>query len=210
MYDKQPSGTAHLIMTRLPGTPLSSALPTMSPAQIASTARDLADYLSQLRRLPPPLSASGTPLIGGASPGSPGLDHRLGPRPWGPFTTVADFHTYVRFGEPLDQWEHEPAVVEIHGKPEGTYRVVFSHADLAPNNILVDPSQGKITGIVDWEFGGWYPEYWEYTKMFYGGVRPGWDRWFEAVEGEGGIEKYEGERRAEEVIWMRAGPFGYV
>jgi hypothetical protein len=23
---------------------------------------------------------------------------------------------------------------------------------------------GKIVGIVDWQFAEWYPEYWEYTK----------------------------------------------
>ena len=38
---------------------------------------------------------------------------------------------------------------------------VLSHCDLAPRNILVDG--GKITGIIDWEFAGWYPEYWEYA-----------------------------------------------
>ncbi len=24
----------------------------------------------------------------------------------------------------------------------------------------------KITGIIDWEDAGWYPEYWEYVKFF--------------------------------------------
>lgn len=29
-----------------------------------------------------------------------------------------------------------------------------------------EPKQGriKITGLVDWEYSGWYPEYWEYVK----------------------------------------------
>ena len=27
---------------------------------------------------------------------------------------------------------------------------------------------GKIVAIIDWEFGGWCPEYWEYTKICYG------------------------------------------
>jgi hypothetical protein len=30
---------------------------------------------------------------------------------------------------------------------------------------MVDAKAGKITEIIDWEFGGWYPEYWEYTGM---------------------------------------------
>ncbi|KAK3293017.1 kinase-like domain-containing protein [Chaetomium fimeti] len=206
---KDPGGGTHFIMTRLPGTPLADAVRDMGPAQIETTASDFADYLGQLRRLVPPPSKDGTPVIGGAS-GGPGFDHRLGPRTWGPFSTVADFHTYIRFGQPLEDWDHEPAVMEIHGKPEGAYQLRFTHADLGPQNILVDPKNGKITGIIDWEFGGWYPEYWEYTKMHYGGVRPQWEKWFAQISKEDGIEKYEAERTAEEAIWSRAGPFGYV
>ena len=26
---------------------------------------------------------------------------------------------------------------------------------------------GKVTGIIDWELSGWYPEYWEYAKSLY-------------------------------------------
>uniref|UniRef100_A0A0B7KC47 Aminoglycoside phosphotransferase domain-containing protein n=1 Tax=Bionectria ochroleuca TaxID=29856 RepID=A0A0B7KC47_BIOOC len=44
------------------------------------------------------------------------------------------------------------------------HRVVLTHCDLAPRNILVQ--EGKIQGLVDWEDSGWYPEYWEYVKFF--------------------------------------------
>lgn len=194
-------------MTQLPGTDLAFALRQMSPAQVASAVHDLAGYLTQLRQLTRKLT-----LLGGAAPNSPGFDHRLGHNTWGPFKTVADFHTHVRFGQPLEDWEHPSwrAVTEVHGKPEGAYKVRFSHADLSPRNILVDPKTGRITGIIDWEFGGWYPEYWEYTKMLYGGVRPGQEQWFAAIEKEKGIKKYVREWKAEEVIWIRAGPFGYL
>jgi hypothetical protein len=29
----------------------------------------------------------------------------------------------------------------------------------------------EVTGIVDWERAGYYPEYWEYTKAMFGGFR---------------------------------------
>jgi aminoglycoside phosphotransferase (APT) family kinase protein len=35
---------------------------------------------------------------------------------------------------------------------------VFTHADIAPRNVMVD-EQKNITGILDWESAGWYPEY---------------------------------------------------
>ncbi|GAP84261.1 putative phosphotransferase family protein [Rosellinia necatrix] len=47
--------------------------------------------------------------------------------------------------------------------PRSNLASVFTHADLAPRNILVDESC-NITGLVDWESAGWYPEYWEYAK----------------------------------------------
>lgn len=37
---------------------------------------------------------------------------------------------------------------------------------MSPENIMV--VNEKITGIIDWEFAGWFPEYWEYTKMYFG------------------------------------------
>ena len=45
------------------------------------------------------------------------------------------------------------------------HRIVFSHGDLRPANIIV--KDGHITGIIDWELGGWYPEYWEFVKAYY-------------------------------------------
>ena len=41
-------------------------------------------------------------------------------------------------------------------------RIVLTHGDLVPRNILV--KNGRIVGIIDWEMAGFYPEYWEYAK----------------------------------------------
>ncbi|KAB8225469.1 kinase-like protein [Aspergillus novoparasiticus] len=45
---------------------------------------------------------------------------------------------------------------------QNKYQIVFTHGDLRLANIMVD--NGNVTGIVDWEFGDWYPEYWEISK----------------------------------------------
>ena len=42
-------------------------------------------------------------------------------------------------------------------------KIVFTHADITPRNIIVD-KQG-VVGIVDWEEAGWYPDYWEYANI---------------------------------------------
>ncbi len=97
----------------------------------------------------------------------------------------------------------------VHGKAEeGAYKLQFCHGDLTPRNILVDAKTGTITGIMNWGFGGWYPEYWEHTKM-YEVQWPAWERWYQAVEEEAGIRKYRDEWKAEEAILIRAGPWGY-
>ncbi|KAI5308651.1 hypothetical protein KEM55_005205 [Ascosphaera atra] len=43
-------------------------------------------------------------------------------------------------------------------------RQVFAHGDIAPRNIMVG-EDGAITGIIDWEWGGWYPDWWEYAHI---------------------------------------------
>ncbi|EGD87049.1 hypothetical protein H112_05570 [Trichophyton rubrum D6] len=44
---------------------------------------------------------------------------------------------------------------------------VFTHGDLRPDNITVEPSddyQFRVTGLLDWEYSGFYPEYYELIR----------------------------------------------
>lgn len=43
--------------------------------------------------------------------------------------------------------------------------MVFTHNNLAPRNILV--RDGHVVGIVDWEFSGFYSQYWEYVSALF-------------------------------------------
>jgi hypothetical protein len=54
---------------------------------------------------------------------------------------------------------------------------VLCHGDLGQHNVLVDPKTLRITAIIDWEFGGFWPEWFE---------RPFWTR-------PGGSWAHEGE-----------------
>lgn len=55
------------------------------------------------------------------------------------------------------------------------------------HNILVG-DDGHLSGMLDWESAGWYPEYWEYTTAMRFG-RDSW--WFRAVSWIGGSEYLE-------------------
>lgn len=58
---------------------------------------------------------------------------------------------------------------EMMSKQDGPWPPpVFTHGDLNPCNIIV--RDGKVVGIIDWEFAGWYPHYWEYTAAWFGNI----------------------------------------
>ena len=48
--------------------------------------------------------------------------------------------------------------------------LVFCHCDLSQTNIIVDPETLKIEGIIDWEYGGFWPDY--FDSPFYRDPRP--------------------------------------
>ncbi|KAL4778234.1 hypothetical protein BJX76DRAFT_366559 [Aspergillus varians] len=51
--------------------------------------------------------------------------------------------------------------------PALSYRIVFTHGDLRPDNITVKMAEDHgyiVTGLIDWEYSGFYPEYYEAAK----------------------------------------------
>ncbi|OAX34147.1 kinase-like protein [Rhizopogon vinicolor AM-OR11-026] len=49
------------------------------------------------------------------------------------------------------------------------HRIVLTYGDFHPRNIMVVDELGGnigVSGIIDWEMGGFYPEYWELLKAF--------------------------------------------
>lgn len=46
-------------------------------------------------------------------------------------------------------------------KPAETEEFVFCHNDLSQHNVIVNPTTLKINAIIDWEYAGFYPEYFE-------------------------------------------------
>lgn len=156
---------AYLLMTRLPGHPLWRCQELFSDADCDAIVAQLQDYVGQLRALPRTGAAATNRhmlicnTLGGAC-----REHRIREAaPVGPFADEAAFSRCLRLGD-------DPAR-RGHG-------VVFTHADLSPRNVLVerfvrwDGRPGwRVTGIVDWETAGYYPEYWDYTKAVFGAGR---------------------------------------
>jgi hypothetical protein len=124
----------------------------------------LANFISSLHGIPKTVNPA---MAICSSLGEACIDLRIqGGEPVGSFPDEASFGQVLRFSD-------EPS--------RRGYRILFTHADLNPRNILVDRivradgSKGwAVSGIVDWETAGYYPEYWDCRKAFFEGFR--WSR----------------------------------
>lgn len=157
----QHGGSSYLLMTGLPGCGLGSMLSIMTDEQVEAAAQDLRDYLTELRQIP---NNTGSPYRICNALGGGILDWRIGDSE----RREMRFHDETEFNQSLtsDLLLDEDARQRIAKSHSVEHDIVFTHADLNLRNILVDDT-GRISGIVDWECAGWYPEYWEYSKMHF-------------------------------------------
>ncbi|KAJ8106730.1 hypothetical protein OPT61_g9348 [Boeremia exigua] len=153
--------SSYLLMTGLHGYGIGHQLCTMTDEQLNTAAQDLKTHLTALRRIPNTTNSPFricNPLGGGI------LDWRIADsqRKQLRFHTETEFNHFLTDDLPLDEdaWTR---IAKSHGVK---HDIVFTHADLSLRNILVDET-GRISGIVDWECAGWYPEYWEHARMHF-------------------------------------------
>lgn len=165
-------------MERLPGVTLEVARESLSDAQHSAILSQLKSIFQELRSLPPPPGVGIESCVGGSL-----CDSRLpqsSPR-FGPFKTINEFHLWLCDGfrpedHPARKDDQDWADIrQMTAEQDGPWPPpVFTHGDLHPGNILA--CGDRVTGIVDWEFSGWYPHYWEYTSAWYGHhTRRGWE-----------------------------------
>ena len=155
------SGDGYLLMGRVPGEPLYLFCDIMSDKDFSDLAMQMQDYIGQLREIPKTVSPEFAicNTLGEAC-----RDSRISwGDPVGPFVDESAFNQVLRNSD-------DPA--------RKGHSVFFTHSDLNMRNILVDQIQQsdgrkrwKVTGIVDWESSGFYPEYWDYTRSLYEGFR---------------------------------------
>jgi len=143
----------------------------MDATSRAATIRQLKQFLDEPHAIHPPELA----LVGSCSR-SPAYDHRFSnQRTVGPFASLAEFHDFLV--APVLKCPR-PDVVERFRPPHPDHHeIVFCHADFWWGNILVEPSNGTVTGILHWEMAGFWPAWWEYRKA----VRRRHERWWEDI-----------------------------
>ena len=169
---------AFIVMERVQGVTLASAWKSLSDAQRDTIFVQLRSIFQELRSLQPPPGTAVESCVGGSL-----RDSRM-PRSlprFGPFKTIHEFHLWLRDGlRPEDNPNREDdqdwkEIKQMVAKQDGPWpSPVFTHGDLHPSNIMVRGDQ--VVAIIDWEFAGWYPHYWEYTSAWYAHhTRHGWE-----------------------------------
>jgi serine/threonine protein kinase len=163
-------GRAYIVMERIDGHYITKDWNTRSQESKDKLLAQLKTMIQELRSLQPPPGSGVESCIGGSM-----HDSRISrpERRFGPFKTIHEFHLWLRGGlQPsevkmtgLMTQEDYDAFMEMAKQQDGPWpRTVFTHADLNPTNILVRGDE--VVSIIDWEFSGWYPHYWEYTAAF--------------------------------------------
>lgn len=94
----------------------------------------------------------------------------------GPFPHAKAFHDWM-FAAATRQKPGDDGIIEGLDHPDmlrdwfpDDARIYLTHGDLTLQNIIVSGAPGsyRIEAILDWEQAGWYPEYWEHGKMYFG------------------------------------------
>jgi aminoglycoside phosphotransferase (APT) family kinase protein len=156
------NGIVLIFMTYRPGDTLTTVWPTLDKVQKKSIQEQLNKILTDLRSLP---FIPGTPLGGTRGEGCKDVRRHLR-RSNQPITTVDVFEEFLSKGYRSGGHAFVELLREL-SPPASSCKIVFTHGDIRPDNIIVKLTEDHgciVTGQIDWEYSGWYPEYYEAAK----------------------------------------------
>lgn len=150
---------AYCVMDRIPGRTLEELWPSLSWFNTIKLAFQLRRFVQHLRSITSPVAGS---LATGECRSfwledRYGLPIRCGPRDMEYFFGFWTNFTSMR---KAIQTADQP-IIPTQILPAEPF--VFTHHDLAPRNILLSPS-GELW-LLDWDYAGFYPIYFEYAAM---------------------------------------------
>ncbi|PGH02012.1 hypothetical protein AJ79_07750 [Helicocarpus griseus UAMH5409] len=179
IYAQFSGGNGSIGMTIIPGFSLQEHWESLDDETKKSLCHQTWELIAKLRQIPqkPALKH----LFQCAADGSPALDPLLEDfeQPARPLESDLQlrsriYERYIRFGGTL----YKDQLLDMLPHSSSS---VFTHGDIAPRNIMVDENY-QITGLLDWEYSGWYPDYWEYAQIMRPACRTGdWQSWMDAT-----------------------------
>ena len=153
--------TAYIFMSFVPGPTLEKVWSQLSKEQKISLGDQLSRVLLKLRELKIPKDG----MLGGVDREGCKDSRRHTRVSQKPIRSIAEFEDFI-FSNPLFGGSVYIRLLRTMSQSH-TPDIVFSHGDLRPANIVVLPDQQgnySISGILDWEMSGFYPDYWESVK----------------------------------------------
>ncbi|KAH8077884.1 kinase-like protein [Cristinia sonorae] len=174
-WSAQDSDSTYTLMKRVDGSILEARWPRFDDIQRTRIVAQLRAYVGQLRDLQPTHSNS---LAVCGLGNTPCNDGRVSSMPFGPFDDEAGFNDHLIRAAEL--YLADEILNDIRASMTDDHRICFTHGDLTPRNIIVR-DDGTIAAVIDWEYAGWYPEYWETVKALYCTMVVKDDRWDKAV-----------------------------
>jgi Phosphotransferase enzyme family len=197
LFNSDANGKSYVIMERARGESLDTVWDSMNDVQKEKVASQLRSVLVELRSLPTPggyCSLGVKPLrdhifYTGDEEKSQNLE--------GPFRSEPELNDalirkylasgYLPVGK-ADLYRRSFPTI-FYGHPP-----TFTHGDFQRKNIIMESESGRLS-IIDWEFAGWYPSYWEYSRALLGCGRfdDDWSKWVDLI-----LEPYRNEW-----VWMR-------
>lgn len=154
------SAPVSILMTRVPGDSLDEVYSDLEPADRKAIVAEISIMLETMRSWKNPWGQRICSISGGPIRSIRVPSHRVGP-----CESEAEFNSYLLAPASSHSFRNSDEfylTLEIARKLDDIqHRIVFTHGDLALHNFLV--YNGHISGFIDWESAGWYPEYWEFT-----------------------------------------------
>lgn len=186
LFDNPVTKKNYIIMEHVPGTTLEALWPFVGEAQKAIICDRIRNCIEDMRKIPSPggfCSLDKMPLRHNFFRTCTGNKCTFG----GPFDTETDLNDFISkqyFDELSLPWKglffsrHTASILQNHPP-------VFTHGDLQRSNILVQlhPDFSTRIIILDWEFAGWYPNYWEYVMAVRGcgTFHDDWHHWVDQI-----------------------------
>jgi aminoglycoside phosphotransferase (APT) family kinase protein len=171
----------YIVMDFIPGTDLQKLLPSLTPIEKTTITKRIKQAINELRTIPSPDyfgNLNGTPYIDGVL-STPDNNPVIS----GPFKDQKQMNQGILEKLGQTQSPHYIRLLkEMIDRTLKNHRIVFTHGDLQPKNIIVErilvcddgDADFKVT-LIDWNLSGWYPEFWDFcNSTLYCQMKPDW------------------------------------
>ncbi|KAK8167644.1 kinase-like domain-containing protein [Phyllosticta citrichinensis] len=195
-HPNTPHAPVSILMTRLPGDDLGQVYEKLSDSEKQAVFADVKTIFDAVRKWKSPWGDTRICSPSGAGIRSIRVPEHFAP----PCENKDEFIDYLLLPASDHRFPSREAFLEglatVNSIRSIPHRIVFSHGDLKHHNIMVHA--GRVSGIIDFESAGWYPEYWDFTTARWFLPRDYW--WYDFVARLGGSE-YEREQEIERVLF---------